>query len=112
MKELEINNIASAQRLLIWAFIISIVGAATKIPIIWFPAVIFLIFCAYKTSKAMEFSTAASVFWGMAMLLPGLSTICILILNYKITFVLRAHGLKVGLLGVKPSDLPTKPAID
>jgi len=111
MKELAINSTASAQRLLIWAFIISMVGAATKIPIVWFAAVIFLIFCVYKTSKAMGFSTAASIFWGMAMLLPGLSTICILILNYKTTCVLRAHGLKVGLLGVKPSDLPIKPTI-
>jgi len=108
MNALEINNIAAAQRMLIWAFLVSIAGAATRIPIVWFPAVGFLIFCAYKASKAMKFSPLASVLWGIAVVLPVLSTICILILNYKVTGVLKSHGFKVGLLGVKPSDLPNR----
>jgi hypothetical protein len=50
---------------------------------------------------ASVYSTAVGILLGVLALLPCINLIMLLIVNGKATSVLRAHGIKVGLLGAK-----------
>lgn len=55
------------------------------------------------------FGTAVGVLLGCTSLVPLLGLIPLLVINGKATAVLTRHGLKVGLLGVDPGQLPPAP---
>jgi len=99
-----IRNVGQAQRLLLWAVLASIVGWI--FPVVLIVAIPFQLYCVYNISKALEFSTGASILYLVAMFLPLVSLLCLLLLNSKATGVLRDAGIKVGLMGASPDDLP------
>ena len=99
-----VRNVGMAQRLLLWAILASIVGPF--VPFAFIAIIPFLLYCVYRLAKALQLSTAASVLYLLAMFIPLVSLICLLILNRKAISLLRANGIRVGFMGVKPSDLP------
>jgi hypothetical protein len=54
------------------------------------------------------YNTGTGIVLGILTLIPCVGLIVLLIINGKATNVLRAHGLKVGLLGADPAQLPQR----
>ena len=52
------------------------------------------------------YSTGLGVVLGILTLIPIIGLIVLLIVNAKATTILRAHGIKVGLLGADKSQIP------
>ena len=99
-----IRAVGLAQRLLLWAVLTSIIGWLL-LPLLIF-AIPFQLYAVFKLAKALTFSTSSAVMYFIAMFLPIVGFICLLMLNNKATVVLQTHGFRVGLMGVKISDLP------
>jgi hypothetical protein len=51
------------------------------------------------------YNTGAGIVLGILTLIPLLGLIVLLVVNGKATKVLRAHGIRVGLLGANPSTI-------
>ncbi len=100
-----IRAIGLAQRLLLWAVLASILGWV--IPFAFIITIPFQLYCVYKLAKALQLSTVASVLYLIAMFIPLVSLICLLILNGRATRALKEAGIRVGLMGAKPSTLPS-----
>lgn len=124
----DLLRIARAQKLLVWIFLIGallVCAAVTTAAVaaaragsgsqvlpapwagllravqiaFWLGAVIF----AYWVARALK--TRAVWVYVILMLIPCVSLITLLVLNYKATAVLRTHGVHVGLFGAKKEDL-------
>jgi hypothetical protein len=52
------------------------------------------------------YSVAKGVLLGIGVLIPIIGLIVLLVINNEATKRLKAHGVKVGLLGADPSTLP------
>jgi hypothetical protein len=52
------------------------------------------------------YSTGMGVLLGILTLFPCIGLLTLLIINSKATTVLRKHGIRVGFLGAKTSDIP------
>ena len=52
------------------------------------------------------YSTAAGIVLGILTLIPLVGLIVLLIINGKATNVLRHHGVRVGLMGADPRQIP------
>jgi hypothetical protein len=52
------------------------------------------------------YGTGAGIILGILTLIPIVGLIVLLIVNGKATSILRAHGIKVGLLGADPRQIP------
>jgi hypothetical protein len=52
------------------------------------------------------YSTGPGVVLGILTLIPLIGLIPLLIVNGKATNILRAHKIKVGLMGANPNDVP------
>lgn len=100
-----VRAVGIAQRLLLWAVLASILGWI--IPFAFLVTIPFQLYCVYKLAKALELGTGALILYLTAMFIPLVSLICLLVLNSKATSVLRDAGIKVGLMGAKPSELPS-----
>lgn len=99
-----VREVGMAQRLLIWAVLASIAGWI--VPFAFILAIPFQLYCVYKLARALGFSTAICVLYLVAMFVPLASLIFLLVLNQKATTLLTEAGIKVGLMGARPSDLP------
>jgi hypothetical protein len=55
------------------------------------------------------YNTGMGVLLGILALVPLLGLIILLIVNGKATTVLKQHGVKVGLMGARMSDIPEAP---
>ena len=64
-------------------------------------AIVFLIILAMKV-----YSTGAGVALSVAAFVPCLGLIVMLVVSGKATSILKANGIKVGLLGASPSSVP------
>ncbi|MDB5297180.1 MAG: hypothetical protein JWO31_3163 [Phycisphaerales bacterium] len=53
------------------------------------------------------YSTGVGVLLGILTLIPLVGLIVLLVINSKATGLLRQHGLKVGLLGADPAQIPS-----
>ena len=105
MKDSKVNRaIGLAQRLLIWAMLASLVG--WLIPFAFLIAIPFQLYCVYKLAQALQMGTAISILFLIAMVIPFVSLVCLLALNNAATRDLKEAGIKVGLMGAKPSSLP------
>lgn len=100
-----VSDIASAQKLVILAVVVGLVGN------IYWPIMIvtlpFMVFAGYRLATALGMSTESTVLFLIAMLIPFLGLVCLLVLNARATRALRKAGVRVGLLGAKGSDLET-----
>ncbi|HEV2293713.1 MAG TPA: hypothetical protein VGR35_07645 [Tepidisphaeraceae bacterium] len=52
------------------------------------------------------YSTAVGILLGILTLVPLVGLIVLLVVNGKATNLLKRHGVKVGLLGARMSDIP------
>ncbi len=51
------------------------------------------------------YTTGVGVVLGVLTLIPCIGLIVLLIINAKATNILKAHGIRVGLLGASTSDI-------
>ena len=54
------------------------------------------------------YGTGTGMALGAAALIPWVGLVILLVINAKATKILRAHGVKVGLLGADPTELPPR----
>ena len=99
-----VRAVGLAQRLLLWAILTSIVGWLL-LPLVIL-AIPFQLYAVFKLAKALTLSTSSAVMYFVAMFIPIVSLICLVVLNNKATVLLQEHGIRVGLMGAKRSDLP------
>ena len=100
----KIRDVGSAQRLLLWSILLSIVGwIFLPLVVIAIPIQIYSIF---KLAKALTLSTSSAIMYAIAMFVPLVSLVCLVVLNNKATVYLQSNGIPVGLMGAKRSDLP------
>jgi hypothetical protein len=52
------------------------------------------------------YSTGAGIVLGILTLIPVVGLIVLLVINGKATNVLRRHGIRVGLMGADPGQIP------
>lgn len=52
------------------------------------------------------YNATAGIVLGILTLIPLIGVITLLIINAKATRTLRAHGIRVGLLGANPNQVP------
>ena len=52
------------------------------------------------------YSTAVGILLGILTLIPLLGLLVLLMVNGKATTLLRQHGIRVGLMGADPSQIP------
>ena len=68
---------------------------------------IMLIVSFVKLSVALHGKTGCAL--ALLVFIPCVNYLVVLILSGQATSVLRKHGLKVGLLGANPNDVPRSP---
>jgi uncharacterized membrane protein YhaH (DUF805 family) len=66
--------------------------------------------CVINLMAALGYDTGIRILLIILMFIPCVSLIVLLSLNVQATKFLRARGLRVGLMGVDPKDIPP-PAI-
>lgn len=66
---------------------------------------VFIVFSVVRLAHALH-GTGHAILYGLAMFVPFLGFLLLLILNSRATTLMRNYGIKVGLLGAKPKDLP------
>lgn len=55
--------------------------------------------------SAKVYGTVQGIFFALFTLVPCLGLLVLLLINSKATNVLKANGIKVGLLGANPADI-------
>ena len=114
---IDLRAVATRQRMVIFCILVYIVLAVTQVlvPREVQPFVALALLAVAITAAVFVFMLALTVYTtgtgillGILTLIPCVGLIVLLIINGKATSVLRAHGLKVGLLGANPSQLPPR----
>ena len=97
------SDIASAQKLVLLAFVVGVVGGLY--PPVLLVAIAFMSYAVYRLATVLGMSAWSIVFFLIAMWIPILGLVCLLVLNASATRTLREAGVPVGLLGAKRADL-------
>ncbi|KRE82914.1 hypothetical protein ASG75_15350 [Rhodanobacter sp. Soil772] len=103
--EAGIEQVASAQKLIIYSILAYVAGAAARIFL--GPVGLLVVVCAalvglvgtFRLCSGLGYSMATRVILIVLMFVPLVSLIVLLVLNAKATGKLRAAGYRVGLLG-------------
>jgi hypothetical protein len=77
------------------------IGQVMFLLIIGITSAVFVFMMALKV-----YTTGVGVVLGLLTLIPCIGLIVLVIINSKATSILRANGVRVGLLGAEMSDLP------
>lgn len=101
MHAVQIRAVGKAQRLFLWAVLASL---------LWFIPYSFIVlpfqlYCVWNLAKSLGLSTGISAVYIILMFIPIVNLIALLVLNEKATCALRNAGIRVGLMGARPSDL-------
>jgi hypothetical protein len=54
------------------------------------------------------YNTATGIILGLLTLIPLINLIVLLVINGKATNILRAHGIRVGLMGAATNEIPER----
>lgn len=95
-----IEKLAAAHRLSVWAVVVGFVGACTHIYLA-LAAIPFHVYCAFRVGRIVRVSHGALVAILLLMLLPIANTLTLVLLNNKAARVLKAAGMPIGFMGVK-----------
>jgi len=101
------KEIASAQKLVIYAFILNLVFnllLRTGSPLMLVPALavsVFAVVSVYRLALALGYAMALRILFVVLMFVPLASLIVLLMLISRATKALRAAGYEVGLLGAR-----------
>lgn len=92
-------GIAVAQRQLIIAIIIGVIGVAMKIPIAMAVIGLYQAFRTYKLGEVLS----EKYLWihTLISLFPGIGILSMAALSQKATHTLKCYGIKVGFLGAE-----------
>ena len=105
----ELMEVAQRQKSIIWMILISIASivAAKSVPVAPLVAGIIQIYFIYKLAVAVR----SSIPWAYIILslFPLLGLIGLLVVNTTATSLLKAYGIKVGLMGARMADFDKLP---
>lgn len=105
MDEPGIDEVASAQKLIIYAILAYFVAGAIRVSmgpvglLVALGALVMGLVGTYRLCSGLGFSMASRIILLVLMFVPLVSLIVLLVLNAKATAKLRAAGYRVGLLG-------------
>lgn len=97
----ETYKVGTNQKAIIWLVLASFI--AFFIPYAPIVVGIICIVFVYRLAKALKLSLAW--LWALSQILPFISIICLLVLNHKATSILKAKGIRVGLMGARSEQL-------
>ena len=103
----ELNRVASGQRFMIYALLVSMGGMALRTTmgppaaIVGLVASVVAIVGVVRLSGALGAGVAMRVVYSIAMIVPLVNLLVMLMLSAKATKALRAGGYEVGLLGAR-----------
>lgn len=101
----ELDRIASAQKLVIYALLAYLAGMFLRAAIgpaailLWLAALVMGLVGSFRLCSSLGFSTPVKVILMLLLFVPLVSLIVLLVLNGKATRRLRDAGYRVGLLG-------------
>ena len=104
MDTIDVREIGLAQRLLIKSVLANFLGV---FPILFLLIIPFQLYAIGRLSAALKVPVLIRILNAVLVLIPILALVPLLVTNRKATKILRAQGLRVGLMGAKKSDLPT-----
>src|SRR4051794_3571709 len=96
----DVARVAKTQRAAVRWVLILFVGMF--IPFAGYVLLVTLAFALYRLAQALRWRGAIA--WGILSLVPVLNIFFLLTLNAQATKLLRARGVRVGLLGANASD--------
>ena len=102
---LNIERVASGQKLIIYAILINIVATILQmavhpaIGLVGLVSLVMSIIGVVKLATGLSSSLIAKIIYVVLMFIPLINLITLLVLNSRATKELRANGYKVGLLG-------------
>lgn len=123
----QVRQVAERQRSLVWTiFAVLLLSFANGVTTVAAPALggltagvlplavfvclvaaqLWALFCLVRLLVALEVSTVILVFAIILMFIPCLALIVLVGFNMQATKFLRGRGLRVGLMGVDPKDIP------
>jgi hypothetical protein len=98
---IELREIASAQKLLLWAIVATL--PVFLIPYLILPAWAFQIWAVYNMSKTLKLPNIW--LWVIGTMIPLIGLFVLLRMNAKATSTLQIAGVRVGLMGATMNDL-------
>lgn len=100
-------EIAASQRMVLIAVLVSLVSNgllrsdALPVPlllVVTVALVAFMMWAVYRLCRALS---VTPWIWMLSTLIPLINLLCLALLSQRATTHLKAHGIKVGLLGAK-----------
>jgi len=127
-KQLDLREVGIAQRLTMWGFLAAIVGNIIVGKTMWgyFAAIarniikidsfitpvlllliaLFLCYCVYRLARSLRLNIIVSVIYVLLVIIPIIGILALYNLTNKATIILRAKGIRVGIMGPSVKDLP------
>lgn len=119
----ELRHLATSQGLLMWAVLANILcGVAAKVVPPMVPhgnlivgllliamglsVIIFTIYAVVRLGTDLRYPTWAIVLYCLSVFIPCVSLICLVVLTVQASKVLKAAGVRVGLMGGRVDDIP------
>ena len=106
MTTAELRELAITQRLLLAAIVVSFVAACTSW-LLFLLVLPFQLYCAWRYARVVKVSAMITAVYILLMLVPIVGVLALVILSLRARALLKAGGLKVGILGVRGADLPS-----
>lgn len=101
----EVLDIAKRQKAIIWLILISIPVYAASLVIPFLPLIVGIISLVFIYQLAAALKESAPWLYVILGLIPCISLIALLVINSRATSALKAHGIRVGLMGARRDDL-------
>ena len=98
----EVHEVGKRQKVILWLLVASMVAHVVFQPATILTGALSVVF-VFKLAKAAR--SKAAWFWAVLALLPILCLIALLVVNGRATRILRAAGLKVGVMGADKQQL-------
>lgn len=105
MASLDLRALAFAHRLAIWGALAGFIAVFTH-GYAMVPATLFMLFCAWRVTRAGGFGVPATLLWLILMLIPLVNILALILLSHRAAVKLRAAGIPVGLFGVSSTNIP------
>ncbi len=67
--------------------------------------VVFIIYAVARLASALRYPVWATVLYCIAVIIPCVGLICMVILAVQASKILKAAGVRIGLMGARAEDL-------
>ena len=101
----ELLDIATGQKAVIWLMLLSIAAYAAAFVMPYIPLIVGIISLMFIYRLAVSLKEPAPWQYVVLGIIPCAGVIALLVINSRATSVLRARGIRVGLMGARRDDL-------